>query len=464
MTTSTRAGNSGRTVSTLLLVVLCAAQLMDTIDLSDVTVALPSIQSDLGMTPGALGWVVSAYLLGYGGFLLLGGRAADVLGRRRVFRTAVAVLGAVSVVATFSPGPEVLIASRLIKGVAAGFLAPAALSLITTLWPEGPARGRAIGAFATAGAAGFIGGLVLGGLLTQASWRLVFALPIPVALAVLLLAPRLIPHDTRDRIREPLDALGALLITLSFSALVVFLTEAPILGWASPSAIALAGAFVALLILFVVREKSTAYPLLPLGFLHRPATIGSSIGIAALWAAYTGFAFLTTLAMQDVLGWSPLASGLAFVPLGIVNGLLAPRMGRLAGRIGPRPVVLVGMLLLTVSYALFLRIGPEAGFVTVFLPIMVVNGLGLACSFAPLNLAATNGVAAERQGLAASVLNTAQQLGGAVGLAIVTAVTAGVTGLSAYPIATLAVIALSAIGIIGALALPDRTRGAAHNA
>lgn len=446
---------------TPLLIVLCAAHFMDAIDLSDVSVALPSIKSDFGMTSRALGWVVSAYLLGYGGFLLLGGRAADVLGRRRVFLTAVVVFGAVSVVAASSPSPEILIAARLVKGVAAGFLAPAALSLITTLWPEGPARGRAIGAFATAGAAGFLGGLVLGGLVTQVSWRLAFALPIPVAIAVLLLAPRLIPHDSRDRVREPLDAVGALLITLSFSALVVFLTEAPALGWASPTALALAVAFVVLLMLFVVRQRSTAHPLLPLAFLRRPAAIGSSIGIAALWAAYTGFAFLTTLAMQDVLGWSPLASGLAFVPLGVVNGLFAPRIGRLAGRIGPRPLVLVGMTLLTVSYALFLRLGPEADFVTVFLPIMVVNGLGLAFSFAPLNLAATNGVAAERQGLAGSVLNTAQQLGGAVGLAIVTAVTAGVAGLDGYPVATRAVIALSATGIAGALLLPGRDRVAA---
>lgn len=441
----------------LLLAVLCGAHFMDAIDLSDVTVALPAVQQEFGLSTGALGWVVSAYLLGYGGFLLLGGRAADVLGRRRVFLTAVAVFGAVSVVAALAPSGEVLIAARLVKGVAAGFLAPAALSLITTLWPEGEARGRAIGAYATAGAAGFVGGLVLGGLATELSWRLAFALPIPFAIAVLVLAPRLIPADA-DRQPAKLDAIGATLATLAFSALVILLTEAPSRGWGSGSSIGLIALAAALFGGFVVRERTTPQPLLPGRFLARRQTAGSSAVIALLWAAYTGFAFLMTIALQDVLGYSAITTGLAFVPIGVVNGSLAPRTGRLAARIGARPLVLAGMTLLTVSYALFVRISADADFLTVILPIMVVNGLGLALSFVALNVAALTGVRDERQGLAASLFSTAQQLGGAVGLAAVTAVTTSSAGLDRYPGATAVVVALSALGVAAALLLAPTPR------
>jgi len=433
----------------LLLTVLCSAHLMDAIDLSDVTVALPAVQSDLGMGAGALGWVVSGYLLGYGGFLLLGGRAADVLGRRRVFVVSVAVFGVLSVVAALAPNGGVLIGARLAKGVAAGFLAPAALSLITSLWPEGEARGRALGAYATSGAAGFVGGLVLGGLVTELSWRLAFALPIPIAVAILVLAPRLIPPDAPGD-REPLDIVGAALATGSFSVLVVALTQGPVWGWPDLRFPVLMMVAVGLLIAFVLWERATEHPLLPMALLSRRLTAGSSVTIALLWAAYTGFAFLTTLALQDSLGYSPVQTGLAFVPIGVVNGLLATSAGRLAARVGARPLVLSGMTLLTVSYVLSLRVEPGADFLAVIAPMMVVNGLGLSLSFAPLNVAALSGVPERRQGLAAALLGTSQQLGGAIGLALVTA--AASTGLSNRP-ATAVVVGLSAAGVTAALLL-----------
>ncbi|MEU6716356.1 DHA2 family efflux MFS transporter permease subunit [Nonomuraea sp. NPDC046802] len=449
--------------STAALIVLCMAHFMDAIDLSDVTVALPSIQAEYGLSAGTLGWIVSAYLLGYGGFLLLGGRASDVLGRRRVFLVSVAVFGVASLIATFAPGVEILIASRFVKGVAAGFLTPAALSLITTMWSEPQARGRAIGVFAMAGAAGFIGGLVLGGLVTEISWRLAFALPLPFAAAVMILGPRLIPHD-RAVARGILDAVGAALVTAAFGGLIVYLSIGATEGWTNPFLLALLVACALLFTGFVVRQRLASDPLLPLGFLRRRNTAGSAVAIAALWAAYNGFAFLATLSMQDALGWSPLATGLAFVPLGIVNGILAPQMGRLAGRIGAKPLVIVGAVLLAVSYALFLRVGPDAEFVTEFLPIMVVNGLGLACTFAPLNLAAMDGVPPERQGLAAAILNTAMQLGGAIGLAVVTVVTANSTGTSAYPTATVVIVAMALAVLLGSLLLPGRRRRTATDA
>ncbi|MYR57717.1 MFS transporter, partial [Streptomyces sp. SID625] len=229
------------------LLVLCAAHFMDAIDLSDVGVALPAIQRDLGMAPGSLQWVVSAYALGYGGFLLLGGRVADLFGRRRAFLTAVAVFGAVSVLGALAPTGSLLIAARLVKGVAAGFLAPAALSLITTGWPEGPRRGRALGWYATAGACGFVGGLVLGGVLTEASWRLVLALPVPIAVAALLAGLRLLPADPRGGDRERLDIPGALTATGALVLLVYGLTRAPSHGWLSPGTLVLFSAAVCLL-------------------------------------------------------------------------------------------------------------------------------------------------------------------------------------------------------------------------
>ena len=446
--------------STRLLVLLCGAHFMDAIDLSDVTVALPDVGTDLAMGPGALAWVVSAYLLGYGGFLLLGGRAADVLGRRRVFLASVAVFAVGTLVATFAPSGGVLIASRFVKGVAAGFLAPAALSLITTLWPEGERRGRAIGAYALAGAVGFVGGLVLGGLATEVSWRLAFALPLPIALAVLLLAPRLIPADTPAERRQPLDALGALLVTGAFCALVLGLTQAPSWGWTSGATLAAGAGSLLLLTAFLGHEARTAQPLLPLDFLRRRSTVTSSLAIALLWAAYTGFAFLATLGLQRELGWSPLMTGLAFAPIGLVNGLLATTAGRLAGRWGPRWFATAGAVVLTAGYLLFLRFDGSSTFLAVVLPVMLALGLGISLSFAPLNLAALSEVPAERAGLAASLFNTAMQIGGAVGLAAVTAVLAAGTGLASSAPALLTVVVAGAASAAAAAALGRPARAA----
>jgi EmrB/QacA subfamily drug resistance transporter len=439
-----------------LLLLLCTAHFMDAIDLSDVTVALPAIQAELGLGSGALGWVVAAYLLGYGGFLLLGGRVADVWGARRTLLVATAVFLLAGIAGTAAPDGATLIAARLVKGVAAAFLAPASLALISALWPAGPARGRALGAYATAGAAGFVGGLVLGGAATEVSWRLAMALPLPAALAVLLLAPRLVP-PTGPASREPLDLAGAMLATTGFSALMLALTTGPERGWADPVTLTTALVAVAALCGFVLRESRASAPLLPLSYLRgRPASV-SAVTIACLWAAYSGFAFLATLAFQNVLGWSPLQAALAFAPIGLVNGVLAPQAGKLAARIGVRPMLVAGMVLLTISYALFFRLGPGAGFVGVVLPVMVLNGLGIAATFTPLNMAALNGAPDGRQGLAASVLGAAQQIGGALGLAAVTATVGGGGGLGGYPYATGVVVVVSALGVAGALALSTKS-------
>ncbi|MFH8982072.1 MFS transporter [Streptomyces varsoviensis] len=451
-----------RSPGTAALLVLCAAHFMDAVDLSDVGVALPAIQHGLGMASGSLQWVVSAYALGYGGFLLLGGRVADLFGRRRAFLAAVAVFGVVSVLGALAPTGGLLIAARLVKGIAAGFLAPAALSLITTNWPEGPRRGRALGWYATAGACGFVGGLVLGGVLTELSWRLVFALPVPIAIVALLAGRRLLPADPRGGTREKIDVPGALTATGALVLLVYALTQAPSHGWLSARTLVLAFAAAGLLVLFVRVESRARRPLVPPAFLTRRATARTNLTIFAMWGAYTSFAFLTTLYLQNVLGWSPLRTAGAFVPLGLANGALAPLAGRLAARFGAHRMITAGMLLLALSYALFFRIGPDSSFLTVILPVMVVNGIGTAATFPALNMSAVAGVPDRDQGLAGALLNTFMQIGGAVVLALVTAVAEagqradGGDPLAGYAVGTAVIVATVLAGLGATLLIRHR--------
>ncbi|MEU7041767.1 MFS transporter [Streptomyces varsoviensis] len=457
-----------RSPGTPALLVLCAAHFMDAVDLSDVGVALPAIQHGLGMASGSLQWVVSAYALGYGGFLLLGGRVADLFGRRRAFLAAVAVFGVVSVLGALAPTGGLLIMARLVKGIAAGFLAPAALSLITTNWPEGPRRGRALGWYATAGACGFVGGLVLGGVLTELSWRLVFALPVPIAMVALLAGRRLLPGDPRGGTREKIDVPGALTATGALVLLVYALTQAPSHGWLSARTLVLAFAAVGLLVLFVRVESRARRPLVPPAFLTRGATARTNLTIFAMWGAYTSFAFLTTLYLQNVLDWSPLRTAGAFVPLGLANGALAPSAGRLAARFGAHRMITAGMLLLALSYALFFRIGPDSSFLTVILPVMVVNGIGTAATFPALNMSAVAGVPDRDQGLAGALLNTFMQIGGAVVLALVTAVAEagqradGGDPLAGYAVGTAVIVATVLAGLGTTLLIRHRPDSRNH--
>ncbi|MDT0410113.1 MULTISPECIES: MFS transporter [Streptomyces] len=449
---------------TAALLVLCAAHFMDAIDLSDVGVALPAVQRDLGMAPGSLQWVVSAYALGYGGFLLLGGRVADLYGRRRAFLTAVAVFGAVSALGALAPSGGLLVAARAVKGIAAGFLAPAALSLITTRWPEGPRRGRALGWYTTAGACGFVGGLVLGGVLTEWSWRLVLALPVPLAAVALCAGRRLLPADPAPGTRARIDVPGALTATGGLVVLVYGLTQAPAHGWLSARTVVLLGVAVGLLALFVRVESRAREPLVPPRFLRRRTTAGVNLTIFAMWGAYTAFAFLATLHFQNVLGWTPLQTAGAFVPLGLANGALAPFAGRFTARFGARRTIATGMLLLAASYALFFRAGPDTSFLTVILPVMVLNGAGTAATFPALNMSAVAGIPDREQGLAGALLNTFMQIGGAVVLALVTAVSeAGRRANPADPMAghgagTAVVVGTVLAGLLCALLLRNTPR------
>jgi MFS family permease len=381
---------------------------------------------------------VSAYVLGYGGFLLLGGRAADLFGRRRVFLISLGVFVAASALGGLVDDGSLLIATRFIKGVSAAFTAPAGLSIITTSFAEGPARNKAISLYTATGATGFSLGLVLGGLMTEIGWRWVFFLPVPVALATLIAGIRLVPRDSRTvRPSRSFDVLGAVTLTAGMLLLVFTVVEAPDAGWASLRTLASFAATVAILATFVAIERGRAVPLVRLGILRSRSLVQANLGAMMLIGGWFGFQFIATLYMQQLRGWSPLETGLAIFPGGFLVAVLAPRIAPLVMRFGIRRLITVGLASTAVAYALFLPIGLDSSYTTAMLPTMIFAGLGFALAYGPLNIAATNGVAAHEQGLASGLVSTSFQFGGALVLAVVTAVNKANTGVDGSPQALL---------------------------
>lgn len=413
-----------------LLLVLCAALFLDALDVSMVGVALPSIGADLGMSTSSLQWVISGYVLGFGGFLLLGGRLADLLGRRRVFLIALGVFVVASALGGLVDDGSLLVATRFIKGVSAAFTAPAGLSIITTSFAEGPLRSRALSIYAATGATGFSLGLVFGGLLTEIGWRWVLLLPAPVALVTLLAAWRVVPGSGRPPAgaRRGFDLAGAVSLTAAMLLLVLTVVEAPEAGWASARTLGSLAAVAGLMAAFVAIERRSARPLVRLGILRSASLVRANVGAMSLIGGWFGFQFIATLYMQQLRGWSPLETGLAILPAGLLVALVAPRLTPLIMRVGPGPLISAGLLSTVAAYALFLPIGLDSPYATAILPTMLLGGLGFALAYGPLNIAATNGIAPEEQGLAGGLLNTSFQFGGALVLAVVTAVNNAGTG------------------------------------
>jgi EmrB/QacA subfamily drug resistance transporter len=412
-----------------MLLVLCGAIFLDAMDVSMIGVALPSIRTDLDLSTSSLQWVVSGYVLGYGGFLLLGGRAADLFGRRRVFLISLGVFVVASALGGFANDGSFLIAMRFIKGISAAFTAPAGLSIITTSFAEGPARNKAISIYTATGATGFSLGLVIGGLLTEIGWRWVFFLPAPLALLTLLGAIRLVPTDSRGaRLSRSFDVAGALLLTAGMLLLVFTVVEAPDAGWGSARTLASFAGTAALLAAFVALERRVAVPLVRLGILRSAPLVQANLGAMMLIGGWFGFQFIATLYMQQLRGWSPLETGLAIFPGGFLVALLAPRIAPLVMRFGIRRLISVGLASTAAGYALFLPIGLNSGYAAAMLPTFILAGLGFALAYGPLNIAGTNGVAPEEQGLASGLVSTSFQVGGALVLAVVTAVNNAATG------------------------------------
>jgi len=420
------------------LFVLCGALFLDGLDVSMIGVALPSIGSALHMSTSALQWVVSAYVLGYGGLLLLGGRSADLLGRRRVFLIAVAAFAAASLVGGLVDSGPLLIGSRFVKGIAAAFTAPAGLSIITTTFPEGRARNRALSIYTLFGASGFSSGLILGGVMTQIGWHWTLLLPVPAAAAVLAFGIPLIPRaDHSAKTRGHYDILGALSCTAATLLLVYTVVEAAHVGWGSIRTVGSLLLVAALVVAFVAIERRTRQPLVRLGILRSGSLVRANLGMMAMFGSYVGFQFIGTLYMQSLLGWSPLTMALAFLPTGLLVALSAPWAGALLARFGSPRLIAVGFAALTAGYLLFLRVDVTPRYALAILPTMILIGIGFAMAFSALNVQATSGVADEEQGLAGGLVQTSGQLGGAIVLASVTAVIAAHTQTGASAAAVL---------------------------
>ncbi|MFF2353210.1 MFS transporter [Kitasatospora sp. NPDC058115] len=452
------------------LIVLCAALFLDALDVSMVGIALPSIGSELHLSTSTLQWVVSGYVLGYGGLLLLGGRTADLLGRRRVFLTALAVFAAASLLGGLVDDGGLLIAARFLKGVAAAFTAPAGLSIITTTFPEGPARNRALSIYTTCGASGFSLGLVLSGLLTSVGWRWTFLMPVPIALIALAFAVRLLPRPVEEKAHGRYDVLGAITGTAAVLLLVFTATEAQGAGWLSLRTLGSLAAVVLLVAAFLVTESRTAHPLVRLGIFRNGGVARANVIAFAMAGAYGGFQFVVTLYLQDLLGWSALAMALGLLPAGAMIALSAPFMGPVVDRFGTGRLLPIGLLALVAAFALFLRLDEHSSYPALVLPSIVLLGIGFALAFPSVNIAATDGVADEEQGLASGLVNTAIQVGTAVVLAGATAIiTAGNGGgtsaqaqLDGYRPALLFVTGVALIGLVIAVtgAVLDRRKKA----
>jgi MFS family permease len=443
------------------LILLCGVLFLDGLDVSMVGVALPSIRSQLDMSTSGLQWVVSGYVLGYGGFLLLGGRTADLLGRRRVLLVALAVFTVASLFGGLVDNATLLIVARFVKGMAAAFTAPAGLSIITTTFPEGPARNRALSIYTACGASGFSSGLILGGLMTEVGWRWTFLLPVPIALIVLILGIRLIPHGGRSTDGgRGYDLLGAVVSTAALLLLVFTVVSASTVGWASPRTLGSFVVVVALVAAFVVIENRVAYPLLRLGILRNRSVVAANLAAMVVFGSYVGFQFIGTLYMQSLLGWSPLTMALAFLPAGLLVAFGGPRTGALVNRFGAARVVVAGLVSFVAGYALFLRISSTPDYPLMILPSMLLIGIGFALAFPALNIQATNGVRDHEQGLASGLVQTAFQVGGAITLAVVTAVISAATigtaprqVLSGYHPALVLVTGVALAGVVATIAL-----------
>ncbi|MFE5734452.1 MFS transporter [Streptomyces sp. NPDC056528] len=405
-----------------LLVSVCAAFFLDALDNIMVGIAVPPIQAELGMSTASVQWVVSAYVLGFGGFLLLGGRMADLLGRRRMFLVGVAVFALGSLVGGLTDEGIVVIAARFVMGIGAAFTAPASLSIIVTTFPAGAQRNRAVGIYTACGAVGYSTGVIVGGALTEISWRWTFLLPVAVAALALAGALVLVPRDVRtDRAERSFDIAGAVTVTAAMLLLVYSIVEAPNAGWLAPRTLLVFGAALVLLALFVVIERRTAQPLLRLGLLRNRALVGASLVAASILGTYMSFQFIGGLYLQSLRGWSPMEMALAFLPIGLLIATIAPRAGKLIGRFGVQWMIFMGFVAYTASYLLFLRIDETSSYLWVILPSILLIGVAFPFSFPAANVQATTGVDDAEQGLAAGVLQTGYQVGAAVVLAVVTA-------------------------------------------
>ncbi|MFI8961871.1 MFS transporter [Streptomyces sp. NPDC053493] len=452
-----------------VLLVLCGAIFLEGIDVAMLNVALPSIRADLKLSTGELQWVMSAYVVGYGGFMLLGGRAADLFGRRRMFLSWLTVFLLFSGLGGFADDGPTLIVARFVTGVAAAFMTPAGLSVITTHFEEGPRRDKALLVYSGTAAGGFSVGLVVGGLLTSVDWRWVFFAPVVLSFLILVAGFALVPRAERpDRAGRRVDLLGALSVTGAIVLLVLAVERAAHTTAAWTLGTLLAG--LALLAVFVLTERRAPAPLVRLGIFRSRSLVRANL-VALLFAGgFFGFQFVAVLYLRELRGWSTVQTSLALLVIGI-DAVLSPTLTpRLVDRFGHAKVILGGLLLATLAYALFLPVGADWTYAAMF-PAFVTLGLAFSLAYGPLTIVATDGVDEEEQGLAGGLLYTSFQFGAALGLSSVTAVLVAATAdtgspralLDGYRAALVVPLAAAALAaVIGALGLRRRPRTGAE--
>jgi len=408
----------------LALVVVAISQLMVVLDATIVNVALPDIAKALKVTSDAdLQWVVTAYTLTFGGFLLLGGKLADRIGRRRVFMTGAGLFAVASFLGGIAGSLGLLIAARALQGVGGALMSPAALSLLTVVYAEGKERNRALGIWATITAGGAALGLILGGFLTEyGSWRWVLFVNVPVAVLAIAGARKFVP-ESRDEQAKGFDIPGAVFVTAGLMALVYALVKGNSYGWASANTIATLIVAAVLLSVFVGVQLHAKAPLVPFRLFRSRTLLGADVGALLVGAGIFAIFFFLILWMQVINGYSPVKSGLLFLPMPMLIGVSAGIASQLLGRIGPRPLLTVGPLLAALGLlTLGLRLEPHSSYLTVVLPSLAIVAVGMGLTFVALTSSAVAGVPHEDAGIASALLNAGQQVGGALGLAILTAV------------------------------------------
>jgi EmrB/QacA subfamily drug resistance transporter len=406
-----------------ILAVVATAFFMTILDVSIVNVALPTIGEDLNFSRENLQWVITAYTIAFGGFLLLGGRAADLLGRRRVFMVGVAVFTIASLVCGLSTSEGMLIAARAVQGLGGAIISPAALSIVMTSFDEGAERNKALGVWGALGGSGAAVGVLAGGVLTEkAGWEWIFWVNVPVGAAVLLLTPAIVPESFRQTTRRRYDPLGAISVTAGLALLVYGISQAPEVGWATARTIGVLIASGALLVAFLVIERTVQEPLMPFRIFRVRTVAGANVVGALLGAVIFSNFFLLTLYVQNVLGFSALKTGFTFVATAGTAVISAGVAQALTTRFGAKPIMTIGLILLTAGMVWYSQIPVDGSYASDLLPGYLMVGVGIAFAFVPVTIAALAGVVEREAGLASGLLNTSQQIGGAIGVAVASTV------------------------------------------
>jgi EmrB/QacA subfamily drug resistance transporter len=427
---------SGETNRWLVLVIVCLAQFMVILDATVVNVALPSIQRDLGFSATDLQWVINAYTLVFGGFLLLGGRAGDLMGRRKIFLAGVVIFTTASLLNGLATSSNWLIAARALQGLGGALVSPAALSIITTTFAEGEDRTKALGVWSAIAAGGGAFGLLLGGILTDLlSWEWVFFVNVPIGIATIFLALRYVPESRAAVRQESADVAGAVTVTAGLMVLVYAIVKAQSFGWGSARTVALAAVAAALLAAFVVIETRSRAPLIRLSIFKVRSIAGADSVLFLVAGGLFAFFYFSTLYVQIILRYSPLEAGLAFLPVtfGIAGG--AGLAQQAVKRFGARATAVTGMLIAACGLWYMSNASVGGSYLGDVFPAIVPMSIGMGLTFVPVTLIATTGVANEDAGLASGLFNTAQQIGGALGLAVLSTLAANKTSdvLAAVP-------------------------------